>query len=62
MFDRTQMNRICNFNMPLWVAYMKMVISNSEHKRLNMFIVVNKGIWLNEGYIKLNNQIQVNTK
>lgn len=52
IFDITQMNRIYNFNMPLQEACTKMVISHSEHKRLNMLIVVNKGIWLNESSIK----------
>lgn len=30
-----------------------MVILNLEYKRFNMFIVVNKGIWLNESFIKV---------
>lgn len=38
--------------MPLWVTCSKVAISNAEHKRLNMLIVVNKGIRLNESSIK----------
>lgn len=52
MFDGTQMNRICNFNMPFQEACTKMIISNSKHNRFNMLIVVHKGIWLNESSIK----------